>query len=216
MESATALPWITHPDSVEYTISTSEKNFKRDREVLGFKIQGLRKRNKRAVKKFQPGDKVIYYIAGISKFGTIATITGGYYFDKTKFWTEDDEMWPCRAKSQPEIILKDDEFIDVKKLIPKLSFIKDKTNWGIFFQGSVREIPEDDFSLVESEMKKVIARRGVEPSKILIDSEPKTEQDYKKIIMKLPIQTKSLHDRIGEMLALVESWMGYNTDARQK
>jgi predicted RNA-binding protein len=201
---------------VYWLISTSEKNFKHDRKVLGLKFQGLKERNKRTVMKFHPGDKVLYYIAGISKFGAIATITGGYYFDETKLWTENDEMWPCRAKSQPEIVLEDDELIDVRKLVPKLSFIKDTTNWGVFFQGSIRLIPEEDFRLVESEMKKVIARRGEKKLEISVDSELKTEQDYKKAIMKLSLQTKSLHDRIGEMLATVGSWMGYNTNTRQR
>jgi predicted RNA-binding protein len=199
---------------VYWLISTSEKNFKRDRTVLEFKYQGLKERNKKTVKKFSPGDKVLYYIAGISKFGAIATITEGYYYDTTKLWTEDDEMWPCRAKSQAEIVLEDDELIDVRKLVPKLSFIKDKNNWGVFFQGSVRVIPEEDFRLVESEMKKVISRRA-ERKIIPSMTEPKTEQDYKKAIMKLALQTKSLHDRLGEMLATVGSRMGYNTNTRQ-
>jgi hypothetical protein len=201
---------------IYWLISTSEKNFKRDRKILGFKIQGLRERNKRTVKRFRPGDKVLYYIAGISKFGAIATITDGYYFDETKLWTEDDEMWPCRAKSQPEIVLEDDELMDVRKLLSKLFFIKDKSNWGVFFQGSVRSIPEEDFRLVESEMKKIISRRGEKKLEIPVDYKLKTEIDYKKAIMRLSLQTKSLHDRIGEMLANVGSWMGYNTSTRQR
>ena len=201
---------------VYWMISTSEKNFAHDRKVLGFKFQGLKERNKTTVKKFQPGDKALYYIAGISKFGAIATITGGYYFDKTKLWTEDDEMWPCRAKSQPETVLEDDELMDVRRLISKLSFIANKNNWGVFFQGSIRTIPEEDFRLIESEMKKIVSRRGKRLLKIPKEAELKTEQGYKKAIMKLPLQTESLHDRIGEMLALVGSWMGYNTSTRQR
>jgi predicted RNA-binding protein len=198
-----------------WLITTSPENFKVDKETSGFTVQGLKERHKKTVMKFQSGDKVVYYINRISKLGAIATITSGYYHDdKTKIWTDKDEIWPSRAKSQPDIALEDDELLDIKRLIKDLAFIKDKDNWSLFVRGSIRQIPEEDYLLIESEMRKILSRRAMKKLEPVSESVLKNEKDYKEAIMKLSLSSKSLHDRIGEMLQSVGSWMGFNTNTR--
>ena len=198
-----------------WLITTSPENFKVDKEISGFTVQGLKQRHKKTVMKFQPGDKVVYYINRISKLGAIATITSGYYHDdKTKIWTDEDEIWPSRAESKPEIVLGDEELLDIKRLIKDLSFVKDKEHWSLFVRGSIRQIPEEDYLLIESEMRKTLSRRRIterpKPTKHILE----TEKEYKEAINKLPLTSRSLHDRIGEMLQTVGSWMGFNTNTR--
>ena len=163
-----------------WLIVTSPANFKRDREFLGFRIQGL-PFDRRSVQKMQLGDKVVYYIMSLQKFGATASITGEYFEEHKKLWTDDDEVWPARRASESEIILRDDELIDAKKLVPNLSFIEKKEVWGVYLQGSIREIPEEDFRLIESEMKKVVAERNkkIEPSKQPTQAKRKTKKQYK-------------------------------------
>lgn len=200
-----------------WLVTTSPENFEIDRKISGFTVQGLKERHKKTVMKFQPGDRVVYYINRISKFGAIATITSGYYHDdKTKIWTDEDEIWPSRAKSKPEIVLGEDELLDIKRLIKDLSFVKDKDNWGLFVRGSVRQIPEEDYLLIESEMRKAASRRMVNSKglKFEVSTPLRTESDFKEAIMKLSLNSRTLHDRIGEILQTVGSWMGYNTNTR--
>ena len=128
-----------------WLVVTSYENFKYDRDFLGFKFQGLPYRFRKQVQRMQIGDKVVYYIMKLQKFGAIATIVGDYFEDDKKLWVNDDEMWPSRRESKADIVLLDDELIDVKRLVNDLSFIKRKEVWGVFFQGSIRNIPEDDF-----------------------------------------------------------------------
>lgn len=199
-----------------WLITTSPENFRADKESSGFTLQGLRERNRKTVMKFQPGDKVVYYINRVSKLGAIATITSGYYRDdKTKIWTDEDEIWPSRAKSKPEIVLEEEELIDIEKLIKDLTFIKDKKNWGLYLRGSVHSIPEEDYALIESEMRKILSRRTyTKIDRLTIGTVPETEKTYKEKIMALQLSTESLHDRIGEMLQTVGSWMEFNTNTR--
>jgi predicted RNA-binding protein len=201
-----------------WLVVTSAENFKHDRENLGFRLQGIPIRYKRQLQKMKVGDKVAYYIMGLQKFGAIARITGEYLEDYAKVWINDDEMWPARRPSEPEISLQDDELIDAKKLVPDLSFIEKKDRWGVYLQGSIREIPEEDFRLIESEMRKVVAERKPETvvSTEILTKPKRTENDYDKAIMSLPLSTKSLHDRLAEMLEQVGSWMDYNTQTRHK
>jgi len=167
----------------------------------------------------QPGDKVIYYIMGAQKFGAIATITGTYFEDYNKLWTNNDEMWPARCSSRLDFALGDDELLDSKKLIDDLSFIENKKNWGVYFQGSIKQIPEIDFKLIESEIRKIAGdRMQASNQQISATSSggPKAESEFEKAIMSLPLQAASLHDRIGEMLEQIGSWMDYNTQTRHR
>ena len=41
-------------------------------------------------------------------------------------------------------------------------------------------------------------------------------KDAEEAILALPLETNSLHDRIGEMLRTIGAWMGYRTSTRQK
>ena len=198
-----------------WLVVTSYENFKYDRDFLGFKFQGLPYRFRKQVQRMQIGDKVVYYIMKLQKFGAIATIVGDYFEDDKKLWVNDDEMWPSRRESKADIVLLDDELIDVKRLVNDLSFIKRKEVWGVFFQGSIRNIPEDDFKLIESEMKKI--KDETEIQKPTTSSKKlTTEEHYENRIMTLPLQAKTLHDRLGEMLEQIGSWMDYNTQTRHK
>ena len=200
-----------------WLIVTSPKNFKHDRENLKFKYQGVPHRFRKQVQKMQIGDRVVIYIMKLQKFGATETITGEYFYDKSKLWTDKDEMWPARIPSQPNIVLEDDEFIDAKKLVPYLAFIKKKDIWGVYFQGSIKTIPEEDFRLIESEMKKIVAEsRKVEKELVESDAKFKSEINHEEAIMELTLDANSLHDRLGEMLETIGSWMDYNTQTRHK
>lgn len=203
-----------------WLVVTSLDNFRHDRDVLGFQYQGLPHRFRKQVQRMQPSDRVVYYIMGAQKFGAVATITGTYFEDHKKLWTNDDEVWPARCRSKLDFALNDDEFLDAKKLIDDLSFIENKKFWGIYFQGSIKQIPEVDFKLIESEIRKIAGDR-VQPStpqQISTPSpkEPKAEGEFEKAIMSLPLQAVSFHDRIGEMLEQIGSWMDYNTQTRHR
>jgi len=168
----------------------------------------------------RPGDRVAYYIMGLQKFGATATITGEYYHDdQTRLWTDEDEIWPTRCPSAPDVVLQDDELVDAKKLVPDLGFIRDKDHWGTFLQGSIRTIPEDDFRLIESEMRKALSERTKQTGKSVVpprEDGPRTEEDYGRMILALPLQTTTLHDRLAEMLESIGSWMDFNPQTRHK
>jgi predicted RNA-binding protein len=198
-----------------WLVVTSAANFKHDRAVLRFAMQGLPIRNARSLKKMEQGDRVVYYVMGLQKFGATVTITGDYFEDHSKVWTDSSEMWPARRPSKPDLVLEDDELVDAKKLVPDLSFVSNKEYWGVSFQGSLRQIPEEDFRLIESEMRKAIVERPDHTPTIQIPHR-RSEAEYEQEIMALPLTTSSLHDRLGEMLEQIGSWMDYNTQTRHK
>ncbi len=192
---------------------TGPENFKIDRQN-NFAIQGFTSRIRASVGRVRPGDKLVVYINRIQKIGAICEVTSeAYYDDKNKIWLEDDEIWPNRFKTRPELILDDDELLDIRKLVPFLSFITAEqraSNWGLAFRYSLRTISQEDFKFIESEIKK-IRKVSTPPEDVL------TEAKATQAIMEITVlESKSLHDRIGEMLETVGSRMGYNTYTRHK
>ncbi|MHC1729293.1 MAG: EVE domain-containing protein [Syntrophobacteraceae bacterium] len=200
-----------------WLIVTSPANFRLDRDDLKFCAQGLPLRFRKQVQKMAAGDRVVYYIMKLQKFGATATITGEYYEDSSKLWMDDDEMWPARCPSKPDLVLNDDELVDAKKLVPDLSFILKKDSWGSYLQGSIKMIPQEDFRLIESEMKKIVSERSsdIKPT-AESNTKPVSEDGYEREVLQLPLQSSSLHDRLGEMLEQIGSWMDYNTQTRHR
>lgn len=201
-----------------WVITTTPENFDISRQN-NFELEGFKKRVRKTIEQVKPGDKFVIYINRSQRIGAIVVATSSpYYDDKSKVWVEDDEIWPCRFKTRPELVLAEDELLDVKRLVPLLSFITPKqkaTIWGLAFQGSLRRIPEEDFNLIESEMRKIKARTSAPPI-VIEELPPLTEEQAKQAIMKLNLEKTSLHDRIGEMLEAVGSKMGYNAFTRHK
>lgn len=199
-----------------WLVVTSPENFKHNRDNIGFGIQGLPYRFRKQVKSMEVGDKVVIYIMKIQKFGAITRISSNYFEDYSKVWVDDKEMWPARRNQEPEIVLNDDELIDAKRLINDLTFVENKEYWGAHFQGSIKKIPEEDFNLIESEMRKIVNERITVDPNGYIDPKKKQEKEYEEAVMQLPLQSKSLHDRLGEMLEQIGTWMDYNTQTRHK
>ena len=185
---------------------TSQKNLEANRR-LNFPVAGFSNHLRKRVKQVEPGDKVLAYVEGLYRFAAICEATSKYYYDnKNKIWPEDSDAWPCRFRTRPLLVLADSELLDVKKLVPQLTFITPRqkaTKWGLALQQGLIEIPEEDFGLVESEMKKLL--KAPQPPDFYL-----TEDEAKKAIMKLPLEKSSLHDRLGEMLETIGSRMGYN------
>jgi hypothetical protein len=185
---------------------TSQKNLELNRRIR-FPVAGFSNRLRKRVRQVQPGDKILTYVEGRYRFAAICEATSKFYYDdKNKIWPEDNDTWPCRFKTRPILVLADNELLDVKKLVPQLTFITPRqkaTKWGLAFQQGLIEIPEDDFGLVESEMRKL--QTAPQPPEVSL-----TEEEAEKAIMALPLEKASLHDRIGEMLETIGSRMGYN------
>ena len=68
-----------------------------------------------------------------------------------------DTVYPFKMDNGFVPFRRDVEFrncteISILPLIPKLTFIQDKTNWGYIFRLGLFEIQKDDFNLISSQM----------------------------------------------------------------
>ncbi len=142
----------------------SEENM-RIAEGRGFDLFGFKSSRRREVARMQPGDKLIFYLTKIMKFGGLAAITSEYFEDHTKLFKSDkkpQEDYPFRVNVKPEITLSPEQYLDVKEIAPRMQYPKKwpPEHWRLAFQGNLHQIPQEDYDLIVSEMKAATAARA--------------------------------------------------------
>lgn len=120
----------------------------------GAHISGFRESKKTTTKKIRPGDYLLCYITGISRFIGVLEVISEYYYDDTLIWEND--VFPCRLKVKLIHNLKPENSIPVKSMKDKLSVfqnLKNPKNWSGAFRGSPREWSKNDGETIINEIK---------------------------------------------------------------
>ena len=89
------------------------------------------------VQKVKPGDYLLCYLTGASRFIGILEVVGAPYKDKTKIWS--DSEFPSRLKVKPVAVLTPETGVPVKSLAGQLSFLPEAptdSTWTGRFRGS--------------------------------------------------------------------------------
>lgn len=137
----------------------SEENM-RIAEARGFDIFGFKSTRRREAAQIQPGDKLIFYLTKIMKFGGLAEVISESFEDHTKVFksAKPQEDYPFRIRVQAEIILKPDQHLDVKEIAPRMQYPRKwpPEHWRLAFQGNLHRIPQEDYDLIVGEMKQAV------------------------------------------------------------
>jgi len=141
----------------------SEENM-RIAEARGFDIFGFKSTRRSEVSKMRPGDKLIFYLTKIMKFGGLAEVTSDYFEDHAKVFRSEKkpgEDYPFRVKVKPVIVLTPEQYPDVKEIAPAMDYTKKwpAEHWRLAFQGNLHEIPESDYKRIESLMRQAAGVR---------------------------------------------------------
>ena len=122
----------------------------------GFDMFGFKDSRKREVSTMRPGDKLIFYLIGIMKFGGIATVTGEAYEDHTPvFKTEKkpNEDYPWRIPTEPDRILPQAQWLDVKEYATRLEMTSRRGEyWRLAFQGNLHKISDADYEVISNDV----------------------------------------------------------------
>jgi len=120
-------------------------------------IWGVPERSRRIIENVKPGDKIAIYVIQTrekdkvvpSRIVGIYEVVSEAYFDNSPIFAQyRGKTFPYRIKIRPiKIFSKPLVFRD---LIDKLSFIKNKRFWTVYFRRAMFEIPEKDFEVIES------------------------------------------------------------------
>jgi len=124
----------------------------------GFDLFGFKSTRRRETSGMQPGDKLIFYLTGVKKFGGLASVTSEAFEDHTPVFRSEKkpgEDYPFRVKTKAEIVLDEEEWLHVPDYVPLLELTKkgNMKSWSLAFQGNLHRISEADYKLLEREMR---------------------------------------------------------------
>lgn len=115
----------------------------------GGTVSGFRESRWPAVRKVKPGDRLLCYVTGISRWIGMLEVTGEPFIDKTRIW--ENEEFPCRTPVKVVIQLEPDTAVPVRLLSERLSYFSGDQNpnaWSGHFRGSLIREKDDDAQVV--------------------------------------------------------------------
>jgi predicted RNA-binding protein len=133
----------------------SPENFEIARE-RGFDMFGFKSTRRRESADMRPGDKLVFYLTGVMKFGGIATVKSEVYEDHEPVFKSEKkpgEDYPFRVRTVPDRILERDQWLDVKEFATRLEMTRRRgQHWRLAFQGNLHKISQEDYDLISSEV----------------------------------------------------------------
>ena len=149
-----------------WMIINNEANYRITRG-LDFTVMGLKAQHRRKVQRIADGDRILMYLSHRRRFAATATATSDYFEAEDALWEKEGKAgFPYRVKIRPEIVLRDDQFMDANLIAPRLEYVKRwaPEDWYMAFQGNLHLLPKNDFLLIEEEMKRLHYGPEYEPA----------------------------------------------------
>ncbi len=147
-----------------WVIVTSPDNFARSAE-RGFRLQGVKSRQRNRAARFAAGDKALFYLTGVKAFAGAITVRGAAYEDHTPIWVgkKAGEDYPYRFETSPDVVITDPEhWVPAETLLDDLDYPGKwpRQHWTLAFQGNVHEWSRKDFTVVRRALAAAARRPG--------------------------------------------------------
>ncbi len=150
---------MVEPDRQHWIVVGGTENFEIAKR-RGFDMFGFKSTRRREASKMRPGDRLVFYLTGVMKFGGVATVTSEMYEDHERLFgskKKPAEDYPFRVKTKAELILDPDSYLDVREFGPAMQYTKKwpPEHWRLAFQGNLHLIPVEDYEMIVGEMGRV-------------------------------------------------------------
>jgi len=122
-----------------FTVKTLEEFQK-----AGARVSGFRERRFNTCQQIQPGDKLLCYVTGISRWVGVLRVTKPVYRSEERIW--DMEMFPVRLGVEPEILLPPEHGVPHQILQPSLH--SPARSWGGYLRGSPTRLQQQDAEVI--------------------------------------------------------------------
>ena len=139
MTGAPARTWI---------LTGLPENYAATREH-GYRVIGLKERNRNRALEIAPGDRIVLYLTRVMAFAASIRVVGELYEDRKRIWPGKPgkaDPYPWRFETEPEYVLAEDEWVRAETLVGELEHIGKwpREHWKLAFQGQIRAISEHD------------------------------------------------------------------------
>jgi len=191
----------------------------------GAKVSGFRRTRYRRAKAIRPGDYLICYLTGLSRFVGVLKVKSDPYEDDTPIW--EDAVFPIRFEVEIVYELTPETAVPVLNLRDKLSIFQNLSSphaWTGFFRGSPAKFDPSDGHMIVEAIKEAMANpvtrkydeakywrrpKKFESKKIGVVTIPEGEKEEPtQVIPTEPETDKFTHDEIQWLLLKTGSDLG--------
>ncbi|MEM2128026.1 MAG: hypothetical protein QXH67_07390 [Candidatus Bathyarchaeia archaeon] len=93
-------------------------------------------KSKRLAEKVSTKDHIVLYVVGTNAFCSVLRLVGDWKPSTEIIWADEREEGRIKYPFQIEAEIVREGVAEIRDLLPRLSFIKDKQNWGIYLKGT--------------------------------------------------------------------------------
>lgn len=136
----------------------------------GGTVSGFRENRWKTVQRIKPGDYLLCYLTGISRFVGILEVTSQPYKDDAPIWN--DDVFPCRLDVKPITTLTPETAVPIEDLRDTLSIFQDLKSphaWTGHLRGSPAQWKASDGEAIVSALEEAQSnpvKRPVDPTKL--------------------------------------------------
>jgi hypothetical protein len=136
----------------------------------GAAVSGFRESRWKTVQRIQPGDMLLCYLTGVSRWVGILEVASKPFQDSTPIWT--GESFPCRIKVKVVVALDPEYGVSVLTQRDRLSFFQKMVSpiaWTGQFRGSPKEFKREDAEVIVADLRAAQANpvaKPVDPRKL--------------------------------------------------
>ncbi len=135
-----------------WILTGSPENYAATREH-GYRVIGLKERNRNRALEIAPGDRIVLYLTREMAFAASIRVTGELYEDRAKVWPGKPgkaDPYPWRFATEPEHVLAQDGHLPAETLVGELEHIGKwpREHWKLAFQGQIRAVSEHDAAVL--------------------------------------------------------------------
>ena len=133
-------------------------------KAVGANVSGFRESRWNTVQKIKPGDYLLCYLTGVSRFIGVLEVTDKLFKDKSPIWKDED--FPCRLKVKVITELTPETAVPVLELRETLSFFHNLTTpraWTGHFRASPVKWEQSDGEAVVTAVQEAQVNPTIRP-----------------------------------------------------
>ena len=116
---------------------------------LGFRVIGLKERNRNRALEIEPGDLIVLYLTKVMRFAGAIRVTGELSEDREKLWPGkpgNPDQYPWRFETEPVVVVDEPEWVPAEELATSLEHVRKwpAEHWKLAFQGQIRAVSDAD------------------------------------------------------------------------
>ncbi|MCW3048662.1 MAG: hypothetical protein JWO74_2946 [Solirubrobacterales bacterium] len=145
------------PAPKTWILTGSPENFEATR-ARGFRLIGMKERRRRMAQDMEPGDRIVFYLTRIGRFGGSVRITSEMFEDRDPVWPGKPgtpDAYPWRFETEPEVVLEEGEWLAAEDVKEDLEHVRKwpAEHWKLAFQGQLRTVSDADAELLLRRMR---------------------------------------------------------------